>query len=168
MAKVFIGNNGKFYSVDSLEIVNVLNNTELLSEHSLKELDVLYKKYFGEYQYTYPEILQQKIKIYDSSKDVNSFEYKDQSYWLDKNTRVGLMNLLNCVDDNIELVLGDNILTLSVDKAKKFLSELEVYSSKCYVNTQKHLKAIKELKSVEELINYDYTTGYPNKIILNE
>jgi hypothetical protein len=45
---------------------------------------------------------------------------------------------------------------------------LEVYAGKCFVNTTQHLLAIKELRTVEDVVNYDYTSGYPNKITLNE
>ena len=34
--------------------------------------------------------------------------------------------------------------------------------------TTKHLQAIKELKTVEDVVNYNYTSGYPDKITLNE
>jgi hypothetical protein len=30
------------------------------------------------------------------------------------------------------------------------------------------LNALKELRTFEDLINYDYTKGYPEKITLNE
>lgn len=168
MARVFTSNNGKIFAIKDLEITNILNNPEILSEFSLKELDVLYNKYFGDYQSNYPYILQEKIKLYDSSKEINGFNYKDQEYWFDKNTRVSLMNLLNCTKDNVEFVLGDDVVSLSKTNAKKFLSDLEIYASKCYINTKKHLANIKNIKSIEELINYDYTTGYPDKITLNE
>ena len=108
------------------------------------------------------------IRAYDKSSNVNSFYYKGKKYWLDKNTRVGLQNLANCSSDNMSLVLEDTIVELSIDKAKSFLSKLEEYAGKCYINTTKHLLAIKDFKTVEDVINYDYTTGYPDKITLNE
>jgi hypothetical protein len=41
-----------------------------------------------------------------------------------------------------------------------------VYAYKCYVNTFKHIKAIENLTKLEDIMNYDYTTGYPEKIVL--
>jgi hypothetical protein len=38
------------------------------------------------------------------------------------------MHLANCSTDNIQLVLGDQILTIPVDAAKNFLQQLEVYA----------------------------------------
>lgn len=166
MRKVFIGKNNKPYDVSELEIGNILKNSELLNSYSMHELDELYKKYFGNYSYVYPYILEAKIKLYDSSSEVNSFLIGNQPFWLDKATRVGLMHLANCSDTDLQLVLGDKILTFPTDFAKTFLAKLEVYAGQCYLQTQKHLIAIKELKTVEDILNYDYTTGYPEKITL--
>ena len=113
-------------------------------------------------------VLEAASKAYDKSSNVDSFYYNDKEYWLDKATRVGLQNLANCSTDNMSLVLGSEIIELPVDKVKEFLAKLEVYAGKCYVNTTQHLLAIKELKTVEDVIKYDYTSGYPDKITLNE
>jgi hypothetical protein len=43
MEKVFIGKNGKPYSISDLEVGNILKNSELLSSYSMKELHELYK-----------------------------------------------------------------------------------------------------------------------------
>lgn len=119
----------------------------------------------------FPEILLQVLKAaivaYDSSSKVNAFNIFGSEYWLDKSTRVGLMHLANCSPDNMQLVLGTQVLEIPVDIAKQFLTQLEVYAGQCYLVTQKHLLAIRELKTVEDIINYDYTKGYPDKITFN-
>lgn len=113
------------------------------------------------------QILKAKIELYDVSENVNSFIINGELFWLDKNTRVGLMHLANCSQDNIELVLKNRVLTIPVDIAKQFLAQLEVYAGKCYLQTQKHLLAINNLYTIEDIINYDYTEGYPEKITFN-
>ncbi|MGN0966689.1 MAG: hypothetical protein ACI4OP_03745 [Candidatus Coprovivens sp.] len=67
-------------------------------------------------------ILTALIKTYDKSSKVNSFYYNGKEYWLDKNTRMGLMNLAKCNPSSINLVLNDTIVTTSADKAIEFLS----------------------------------------------
>jgi hypothetical protein len=52
-------------------------------------------------------VLEGKIKHYDTSDEVNSFLINGNKFWLDKNTRVGLMHLANCSTDSVQLVLGD-------------------------------------------------------------
>ena len=158
--------NKIIFSVSDLSVHSIVLNHELLNSYTMQELDSFYKKYYGDYSHYYPTILTAKIKAYDSSDAVNSFLFKGQPMWLDKATRVGLMHLVNCSASDVQVVLADEILTFSVEKAKEFLTRLEVYAGQCYLQTQKHIQAVKELNNAEDLINYDYTTGYPEKITL--
>lgn len=166
MKNIFIGKNKQPYSVFDLETSNIVLNEYLLSNYSMAELHTLYTKFFGDYTSEYKTILKAKINVYDHSTNVNSFIIEDNLYWLDKATRVGLMHLANCSENDIQLVLGDKILTFTPEFVKNFLAKLEVYAGQCYLQTQKHLIAVDKLNNVEDIINYDYTTGYPEKITL--
>ena len=44
------------------------------------------------------------------------------------------------------------------------LNTIELYASACYDNTQSHIASINAIKDVETLKNYDYRTGYPEKL----
>ena len=117
-------------------------------------------------------LLQERIKAYDMSEFVNSFSISGKNLWLDKATRVGLRLRFDS-----EVDLGKEITTLWTDKfsislpltgqisAKLILSLIENYASECYDNTQRHLQLIEELKTTEELKSYDYTVGYPDKLV---
>ena len=113
-------------------------------------------------------ILKKSIVYYDSSKYVNSFYYQDKQYWLSKDVRIGLFRLIDSGAKQITLQLNDNYLIISSDKLKEFLNQLEVYAGKCFSITAEHLQNIKQLSTIEELLKYDYTAKYPNKVILNE
>lgn len=167
------------------QIINIIYNNEAISisrDASLQQLmrnrklmkcplsvwnDLFITKDGISSEFALREVLKAKIHNYDSSNEVNSFILKDNKYWLSKDTRVSLQHLINCSKDEVSIVLGNQIVTTSKDKASKFLSQLEVYAGQCYLQTQKHLFAVKELKTVEDLINYDYTKGYPEKITFN-
>lgn len=112
-------------------------------------------------------ILDKLIEHYDSSLSVNSFLFNDNPLWLDKATRVGLVNLVNSSSDNVTLALGNQIITIPVEVAKQFLAALEVYAGDCYINTARHRINIKQLKSKEDLLSYDFTAGYPEKLSFN-
>ena len=118
-------------------------------------------------EFALKEVLKQQIANYDASDNVNAFIIGGQKYWLDKATRVGLQQLVNSSDDEVSLVLHDQVLTIPKDIASGFLAQLEVYAGKCYLQTAKHQLAIKELQTVDDLINYDYTKGYPEKLTFN-
>lgn len=113
-------------------------------------------------------ILKKSIVYYDNSKYVNSFYYQDKQYWLSKDVRISLFRLIDSGAKQITLQLNDNYLIISSDKLKEFLNQLEVYAGKCFSITAKHLQNIKQLSTIEELLKYDYTAKYPNKVILNE
>lgn len=113
-------------------------------------------------------ILKKSIVYYDTSKYVNSFYYQDKQYWLSKDARIGLFRLIDSGAKQITLQLNDNYLIISSDKLKEFLNQLEVYAGKCFTTTAQHLQNIKQLSTIEELLKYDYTAKYPNKVILNE
>lgn len=159
--------NNKVYSVNSDATLEELTYQKELFELPLVEWKKLLIKKDG---FCNPHrlfvILQAAINYYDNSTAVNGFIYDGKEYWLDKNTRVGLMNLANCSDENIDLVLDDLVLALSPEIIKDLLKKIEVYAGKCYAVTAKHLIEIKKLKSEKELLNYDYTLGYPDKLIL--
>lgn len=169
MANIQVTYNGKSYFINKTDTLkSMLSREELLQLPMKIWVELLNLKDGRYYLSTLLTIIEALIKAYDKSSNVNSFYYKGKKYWLDKNTRVGLQNLVNCSSNNMSLVLKDTIVELSIDKAKSFLSKLEEYAGKCYINTTKHLLAIKDFKTIEDVINYDYTTGYPDKIILNE
>lgn len=129
--------------------------------------ELLIKKDGHTSEYALREVLKKQISNYDSSDNINSFIVGGQKYWIDKATRVGLQQLVNSSDDEISLVLLDQVLTIPKDIASGFLAQLEVYAGKCYLQTAKHQLAIKELQTVDDLISYDYTKGYPEKLTFN-
>lgn len=140
-------------------------NEEILSELSFDDLKSIWKELYG-IPKNIKDILLKKIELYSSSKSVNSFIYNGQEYWLDKNNRASLWNLSNSSLGNVEIVLGDDLITINALKLKAFLLKLEVYAYKCFVNTFKHLKAVRPLNKLEDILNYNYTTGYPEKVTL--
>lgn len=140
-------------------------DTPILNELTFADLQVLWKDLYG-IPKNIKDILKKKIELYSSSSNINSFIYEGKEYWLDKNDRTSLWNLSNSSLGNLEIVIGDNIITISSLKLKAFLLKLELYAYKCFVNTFKHLKAAKNLDELEDIINYDYTTGYPEKVTL--
>lgn len=66
----------------------------------------------------------------------------------------------------IEIVMGEHTLVLSAEFVKQFILKLEAYAYKCYVMTAKHLQEAQSLQTIEDIIDYNYTAGYPEKIIL--
>ncbi len=164
---MFISKSNKIYQWGDFSSTSILNQHELLRDYSLKELDHIYKENrLGNFQFLYKDILLKKVDLYDSSDNVNSFIYKGNKYWLDKQQRSCMRTVSESGLDTVEIVLGTEVLKLSSEFVKQFILQLEAYAYKCYVTTAKHKQQINLLTSVEDLFNYDYTAGYPEKLIL--
>ncbi len=108
------------------------------------------------------------IADYDSSSAVNSFLLNGLQVWLDKATRVGLMNSTaiakNMGQEKTTLWLGSYQLEVDCDKAIQLLSALEMYALECFNVTAAHKKAVSELDNIEAVLTYDYKSGYPEKL----
>lgn len=114
------------------------------------------------------KVLLRKIAFHDNSQEVNSFFYNGNRYWFDKVVRNSLFNLASNTKEPITLLLGDDLITIPRKDAVKFLADLESYASKCYITTHNHLTSVKRLHSITDMIDYDYTSGYPEKLNLND
>lgn len=108
------------------------------------------------------------ITAYDSSSAVNAFLLNGIQVWLDKATRVGLMNSTaiakNMGQEKTTLWLGSYQLEVDCDKAIQLLSALEMYALECFNLTAAHKKAVSELDNIEAVLTYDYKSGYPEKL----
>lgn len=109
-----------------------------------------------------------EIEKHDTSSAVNSFILNGQRVWLDKATRVGLMNSTTIAkamgQPTTTLWLGDAKLVVECDKAIQLLSALEMYALECFNVTAAHKKAVAEMGTVESVLGYDYTAGYPKML----
>lgn len=109
-----------------------------------------------------------EITSYDSSVAVNSFLLNGMEVWLDKATRVGLMNSTTIAksmgQEKTTLWLGRYQLEVECDKAIQLLSALEMYALECFNVTAAHKKEVSELDNIDGVLTYDYKSGYPDKL----
>lgn len=113
--------------------------------------------------------IKRDIERYDSSPNVNRFFIQEIPVWLDKETRTGLMLRFEAEkalgNEETSLWYNGMQFPLPLENAIQMLYALEVYASQCYDNTQYHLAEINKLDTVEAVRAYDYSTGYPEKLI---
>ena len=109
-----------------------------------------------------------EIAAYDTSDKVNGFVLNGLLVWLDKATRVGLMNSTTIAKasgkQTTTLWLGGLKLVVDCDKAIQLLSALEMYALECFNVTASHKQAVSELTTIEEVEAYDYKSGYPKML----
>lgn len=188
----------KPYSIDKAVIAGVMNAYGLfkLSDYTVLSEDISQKRRIDENNYevksydilvdwirgcldgTYKNRLDEvkakvlsEIDVYDKSENVNSFILDGRNMWLDKSTRVGLMNSTNIEKEaghkNTTLWFGGQSYTIPCETAIQMLSSLELYALNCYNVTAQHKANVKTIESIEGVEAYDYTTGYPEKLNLN-
>ena len=109
-----------------------------------------------------------KINEYDKSSQVNGVTINGMHTWFDKATRVGLRNSTNVLkklgNETTSLWVNNKEITIKCDQLTDMLDKLEVYALNCFDITSKHKRNVYQLSTIEEIENYDYTSGYPEKL----
>ena len=108
------------------------------------------------------------IEAYDTSPAVNGFMLNGQRVWLDFELRdrvyQGNERLQRIGRTDTTLWLGKQCYKLSIEQAQNIISHIEAYAKDCYNVTAAHKKAVAEMSTVEEVLGYDYTAGYPKML----
>jgi hypothetical protein len=92
--------------------------------------------------------------------------------WFDKITRTCINYSMQVEKEsgNETTTLYDNdgiAYELPIDSALNLFAQLELYAKACYNKTAEHRANIENLNSIEELLNYNIKTGYPEKLNIN-
>jgi hypothetical protein len=111
------------------------------------------------------------IDDYDTSKAVNEFTFNGIPLWLDWQERPRLLNRFISEKTtglkSTTLWLGTKSIVIpNIDDAIKLMYALECYASACFDNTSRHKANCEALTDLEEVLNYDFRTGYPAKMNL--
>jgi len=124
--------------------------------------------------YPIEQIKQRKIAeiaAYDKSSAVDEFLINGVGMWLDRDTRASLFASITA-----EEAIGRETTVLWTQTEPPFpielpiipfrglLKQLEVYAKDCFNTTAKHIAAVFALTSIEDVNDYDFTTGYPEKL----
>ena len=136
-----------------------------------KEYDLVSEEWRERCKATLEKAKKEKLEAilaYDTSSDVNGFMLNGNKVWLDKETRVGLMNSTTIAKSvgqkTTTLWLGSMKLVVDCDKAIQLLSALEMYALECFNVTASHKQAVSKLTTIEEVEDYDYKAGYPKML----
>lgn len=110
------------------------------------------------------------ITAYDTSDAVNQFSINGVSLWLDRNTRAALMRRFEAENASgikeTTLWYGALHIDLSVDAAITMLNAIEIYACQAFDVTASHKAAVEGLKTIDEIVGYDFAKDYPKKLEL--
>lgn len=111
-----------------------------------------------------------KINALEEYNDsVKDFIINDTLHaWFNPNQLESYTNYINASklleNQQIQLVIADNLFVTTVNEAERMLASIQLYINQCSIAMFRHKKTIQSMSTVEEVDNYNYTTGYPQKL----
>ena len=109
-----------------------------------------------------------EIEAYDSSDSVNSFSINGQDMWLTVEERQQLATQISACQaigrTNMTRWFDGISYTFPISTWQQMLVALEVYAGDAINVTEGHKAAVNALNSISDVNNYNYTSGYPQKL----
>ena len=113
-----------------------------------------------------------ELAAYDASEEVNSFSVNGKTMWLDAATRQQLRISLDAMQqagrETVTKWFDGIEYTYPIDVWYYMLGLVEVYASDALNVTESHKAAINALESIEDVEEYNFQTGYPEKLSFGE
>ena len=114
-------------------------------------------------------ILEERIKAYDDSEHVNDFTVGGLHLWLDSEMRSKVReNLEVCQQMGITetvLRIGSFALPTTLEQGWAMYYAVLAYARASWNVTQEHYEAKDAMTDVEECKAFDWTSGYPDKLV---
>lgn len=109
------------------------------------------------------------IKERDNSSEVNNFKVNGIiDYWFTSSERADFRNSIDAAKlvgkENLSLFIGNLPIEVSTEQAERILASIQLYANACFMTTKQHIINVSNLESVEDVDNYDITTGYPEML----
>lgn len=109
------------------------------------------------------------IVLYDTSDAVNAFTINNTvKAWFTVEQRLNYKQSIEAAkllgETNLEFLLNGFAFTITIDRAEYMLAQIQRYADKCYLITEQHKSNIKNLNTREDIISYDFTSGYPEML----
>lgn len=117
-----------------------------------------------------------QIEDYDRSSAINSFnitlgEDNVISAWLTPDQRANYKNSIDAAKlvglEEVHPVFNGMQLTIPTSTAEMALAQIQLYADRCYIVTETHKSNVNALETIEEVDNYDFESGYPEKLNFN-
>lgn len=110
-----------------------------------------------------------EISIYDESENVNSFIVNDTiTAWFTVEERLNYKQSIEAAKlmnvDKLSFFIGDIKLDITPELGEQMLAMIQLYADQCFIVTKQHKLNVQALETIEEVSNYDYRSGYPEKL----
>ena len=118
--------------------------------------------------------MEKRIQIdhYDSSPNVEQFTINGTPMWLGHELRQQIRTSAEAYSaagyDAMTKVFNGAEFTFPITTWLQMLNALEVYAAESLNTTERHKNNVNAMDNVQDVIDYDYTTGYPEKLRFGE
>ena len=113
-----------------------------------------------------------QIEMYDSSENVEQFVVNGVPMWLGHEVRQQIRTSADAYEalgsEAMTKIFNGVEFTFSIAQWRQMLNELEVYAAEALNTTERHKATVYGMTTVQSVIDYDYTTDYPTKLIFGE
>lgn len=155
--------SGKFVPLNEEQIDYYLN-------HKGAAIDIIWN--FGVFERKLEDVRDQKLQSladYDKSSAVNNFTINGVlNAWFTPEERSNYSNSIQAAKllnmDTLMFAVGTHVLQVPTSSAEVMLASIQLYADACYMVTKQHELTISSLQSIEEIDEYDFTTGYPQQL----
>lgn len=110
-----------------------------------------------------------ELSIYDNSENVNSFSLNGINAWFTVSERnnyaqsIQSAKILN--KETLMFFINNMAITVPTVMAEQMLAAVQLYADEAFIVTKQHEINISKLETKEEIEAYDFTKGYPDKLV---
>jgi len=102
-----------------------------------------------------------------ASNDLKAVSINGEDVWFDSEKRTSIVRSIeaerNLGQTTTKLEVNGHIYEMTIVSALTLMDNIDKYSKDCYINTVSHENTIDTLTDLQAVMEYDYTTGYPEK-----
>lgn len=110
-----------------------------------------------------------QIETYDSSDAVEQFTINDTPMWLGHELRQQIRTSAEAYSavgqETMTKVFNGAEFTFPISVWIQMLNALEVYAAEALNTTERHKNTVMAMTRRKDVEDYDYTTGYPEKLV---
>lgn len=105
------------------------------------------------------------LRAYDQSEAVLSFKFGGKDMWLNPQQRTNYLMTINAAEDMGMSAVPFGGQEVPISQARIVLNMVALYAMQVMAVTDAHDAAIRRKKKIETVDAYDYTAGYPEKLV---
>lgn len=113
-----------------------------------------------------------QIETYDSSPNVEQFAINGIPMWLGHELRQQIRTGADAYSamgyETMTKVFNGAEFTFPIALWIQMLNALEIYAAEALNTTERHKNNVMQMDNIQDVIDYDYTTGYPLKLAFGE